>query len=570
MKVLIVDDTHAVRHLIQSIVSSQGHEVTACADAETAWEAYQREFYPLVLLDWMLPGMDGLEFCRKVRTHVQGDRSVVVVITGRDQPIDLQTVLEAGADDYITKPVASGLLKVRLAIAEQRVRDVTQRKRAEQSLQQSHSDLLAMLDELQVGTAITDDQGGDTFLNRAARDLRGEDRLERLGGQHWTQFFSLPHQSESEIQAMLEQPPLQRSRIPAYVEGVNGQRYWMNIDVRDDPRDARRKLFFFHDMSEVYDLRRRLDEKAQFQDLVGKSKGMQEVYQQIGQVAKVDFTVLIEGETGTGKELVARAIHGTSARADQPFIAVNCAALTESLIGSQLFGHKRGAFTGAVEDHEGVLQAADGGTLLLDEIGDLPLDIQASLLRVLQEKEITRLGETQPRQVDVRVLAATHRNLEEEVARERFRQDLLYRIRIARIQLPPLRQRREDVPLLVGAMLRKHSAALGKSGQEISPECMRVLMDHPWPGNVRELENAIEFSMVHCIQSVIQPEDLPPEVLSPAAGGPDEREPRNEKEELLDALHQANGNRSVAAQLLGMSRSTFYRRLTRLGIDSKP
>ena len=184
------------------------------------------------------------------------------------------------------------------------------------------------------------------------------------------------------------------------------------MDVKDDPRDARGKIFFFYDVTEVHDLRRLLDERAQFHDLLGKSKAMQLVYQQIRDVARVDSTVLIEGETGTGKELVARAIHSSSHRKNKPFIAVNCAGLTESLLSSQLFGHKRGAFTGAIEDHQGLLEAANGGTLLLDEIGDIPLTVQNQLLRVLQEREITRLGESRPRKIDVRVLAATHRSLE--------------------------------------------------------------------------------------------------------------------------------------------------------------
>jgi transcriptional regulator with PAS, ATPase and Fis domain len=218
-----------------------------------------------------------------------------------------------------------------------------------------------------------------------------------------------------------------------------------------------------------------LDQRARFDDLLGKSDIMQRVYQQIRDVARVDSTVLIEGETGTGKELVARAIHSSSDRKQKPFIAVNCAGLTDSLLSSQLFGHKRGAFTGAIEDHQGLFEAAHMGTLFLDEIGDIPLNVQNQLLRVLQEREIVRLGETRPRKIDVRVLAATHRKLNEEIAAGRFRSDLLYRIRVARIFIPPLRERREDIPLLAAAFLAQSTAASGKTVEQISLAASRLL-----------------------------------------------------------------------------------------------
>jgi len=294
---------------------------------------------------------------------------------------------------------------------------------------------------------------------------------------------------------------------------------------------------------------------------------MLQVYEQIREVARVDSTVLIEGDTGTGKELVARAIHNSSHRAGKPFIAVNSAGLTDSLLASQLFGHKRGAFTGAIEDHKGVFEAAEGGTLFLDEIGDIPLNVQTSLLRVLQEREITRLGESKPRRVDVRVLAATHRSLAEEVEKGNFRADLLYRVRVARIQLPPLRRRREDIPLLVGLFLGQCAAATGKTVQEVSPAAMDLLLDYDWPGNVRELKSAIEFGMIRCKTAAIEPDDLPPEVVGFSSPPAPPAEPVDERQRLLQALERANGNRTVAARLLGISRATFYRRLAELDIS---
>ena len=456
-------------------------------------------------------------------------------------------------------------------------RNVTARKLAEQQLQEafrqvekSRNDLGSILNELRIGTAMTDENGRVVFLSAAAQQLFAKAEVNKVD-MPWNDLFALDPEDTIQLQALIRKPPAERAKIPVHLDRTDGRRVWLEVDVRDDPRDARGKIFFFYDVTEVHDLRRLLDERAQFHDLLGKSKAMQLVYQQIRDVARVDSTVLIEGETGTGKELVARAIHASSHRKNKPFIAVNCAGLTESLLSSQLFGHKRGAFTGAIEDHQGLLEAANGGTLLLDEIGDIPVTVQNQLLRVLQEREITRLGESRPRKIDVRVLAATHRNLSEEAAKGSFRSDLFYRIRVARISLPSLRARREDIPLLAASFLAQFSAASGKRVTELSHDGLRLLADYHWPGNVRELRSAIEFAVIRCGGAVIQPDDLPPEILQPAdfenviPGDP----LVDDKARFLQALERSRGNRALAARLLGISRATLYRRLADLKISSE-
>lgn len=456
-------------------------------------------------------------------------------------------------------------------------RNVTARKLAEDQLREmlrqvekSRNDLGSILNELRIGTAMTDETGGIVFLNAAAQQLFVKPAAEILNIS-WKELFALDPEDTVQLQALIQKPPEERTKIPVRLDRADGRRLWLEVDVRNDPRDARGKIFFLYDVTEVHDLRRLLDERAQFHDLLGKSKAMQLVYQQIRDVARVDSTVLIEGETGTGKELVARAIHSSSHRKDKPFVAVNCAGLTESLLGSQLFGHKRGAFTGAIEDRQGLFEAANGGTLLLDEIGDIPITVQNQLLRVLQEREITRLGESHPRKIDVRVLAATHRSLSDEVAKGSFRSDLFYRIRVARISLPPLRARREDIPLLAVSFLAQFSAASEKRVTDLSPDTLRLLAGYYWPGNVRELRSAIEFAMIRCIGAVIQPDDLPPEILQPAdfesviPGDP----LADEKARFLQALERSRGNRALAARLLGISRATLYRRLADLKISSE-
>jgi DNA-binding NtrC family response regulator len=344
----------------------------------------------------------------------------------------------------------------------------------------------------------------------------------------------------------------------------------MEVEVKDDPRHPQRKIFLLYDMTALHDLRRLLNRRTEFEGMVGKAEVMQTVFEHVRALAPLDTTVLIEGETGTGKELVARAIHHTGLRNGQPFVPLNCAGLTESLLASQLFGHRRGAFTGAVEDRPGVFETAHGGTLFLDEIGDVSAGVQTSLLRVLEAKEIVRLGESTPRRVDVRIIAATHRDLSEEVRQGRFRSDLLYRIRVARISLPPLRERLTDIPLLAHSFIRDFRAASGKAVQDISSSAMGMLLDYAWPGNVRELGSAMEFACIRCRGPVIQCEDLPPEVLAREVGDVRSRRAAggDERARLLAALHSSGGNRKAAARLMGISRATFYRRLQEMKIGS--
>jgi DNA-binding NtrC family response regulator len=341
----------------------------------------------------------------------------------------------------------------------------------------------------------------------------------------------------------------------------------VEIEIEDDPRAPERKIFFLIDVSELHSLRRLLDEQGRFGDLVGRSEAIKGVVRVVKQVAPTDVTVLIEGETGTGKELVARAIHDESARRKGPFMAVNCAGLSEELAASQLFGHRRGAFTGAVADATGVFEAARGGKLFLDEIGDLPPRVQTSLLRVLEERAVMRLGETQLRPVDVCIVAATNRELATEIAAGRFRSDLLYRIRVGRIHLPPLRERRVDFPLLVQHILCEQRAISGRAVQSVSDDAMQAMLAHEWPGNVRELKNALGYAVIHCAGPAIDLEDLPPEVLVRTPPAAARALPADEREWIVDALARAGGDRKVAAALLGISRATLYRRIAHYGIE---
>ncbi len=436
------------------------------------------------------------------------------------------------------------------------------------ALQKCDEDLLLILDQLRQGIVMTDCEGRITFVNQACRQLLGES-TERIGGSRWAKLCPLELEDEAALQAMARCAPDRRSRIPVRMHTASGRRFSMEVEILDVPRDPERKILFIYDMTEAHDPRRLPDEERTFHGLVGQSEAMRLIYQQIRDLAMVDATVLIEGETGTGKERVAQAIHAAGHRSGKLCVPVNCAGMTESLIGSQLFGHRRGAFTGAVADHHGVFETANGGTVFLDEIGDIPLSMQTNLLRVLQEREITRLGESKPRPVDVRVIAATHQDLDQLVREAKFRLDLLYRIRVARIVIPPLREHREDIPLLVESFLADVQRRINKSVAGLSDGAMRRLMLHDWPGNVRELQSAIEAACIACKASVIQEGDLPPELNGSGAPGPAFLSPLEDaRNHVLAAIRAANGNRTAAARLLGVSRATLYRRLRELNLET--
>jgi transcriptional regulator with GAF, ATPase, and Fis domain len=311
---------------------------------------------------------------------------------------------------------------------------------------------------------------------------------------------------------------------------------------------------------------RRLQEEINIEhDMVGESPRMRDVYQFVSRVAPYESTVLIRGESGTGKELVARAIHRTSKRGNRPFVAINCAALTESLLESELFGHERGAFTGAITQKKGKIEIADGGTLFLDEIGELALPLQAKLLRVLQEREFERVGGTRPIKVDIRLITASNRNLDEAVKSNLFRQDLFFRLNVVSIMLPPLRDRRDDIPLLATYFVQKYARATDRRVVAISPEAYMLLKKYDWPGNVRELQNALERAVVLGSSDHIRPEDLPEALVenneSMDAGVTRYHDAVNtvKRQLILRAIEQAGGNFTEAAKLLDLHPNYLHR-----------
>ncbi len=318
--------------------------------------------------------------------------------------------------------------------------------------------------------------------------------------------------------------------------------------------------------SEVAFLEQTLKERSYFQSIIGKSNKMQEIYSLLENLADTDTTVLITGSSGTGKELVARAIHYSGIRSKNPMITINCSALSENLLESELFGHVKGAFTGAIKDKKGRFELADGGTIFLDEIGDISPRIQLKLLRVLQEKEFERVGDGEPRKVDVRVITATNRNLKERVLNREFREDLYYRLKVVEVHIPSLQKRKEDIPLLTNHFFKLFKKSLKKSIKNIDASVLKIFMQYPWPGNIRELEHAIEHAIILCQGKTILPKHLPSEIteeLTPDLPPANQELPNDQIETVVEALNRTDWNKAKTCRLLNISRPKLYRLITK-------
>jgi transcriptional regulator with PAS, ATPase and Fis domain len=437
-------------------------------------------------------------------------------------------------------------------VLEAQARRANQLEQALVKTRAEHQTRLAVLSHIEVGILGLDDQRSVNWATGMHRFTELDD--DQLLGQPWATRFENNPRLVSQVAAALAGSNAS-DRIFARIALPSGAELMVEIDVRSHDR-----VLCFYDRGYVGRAPTH-DGPVTQENILGQSPAIVTLLEQIADVARGDWNVLIEGETGVGKELVARSIHTASGRRHGPYVAINCGALTDSLLASQLFGHRRGAFTGAVSDQEGLFESARGGTLFLDEIGDVSPKLQAALLRAIQEKEIRRVGDTRSREVDVRILAASHEDLTQA---DGFRPDLLYRIRTGRILVPPLRERLEDVRLLAESFLESAKRSSGRPELSFSKQALNALSSYHWPGNVRELRAAVEFCVIYSHSDSITVADLPPEIRE---HHPDTPPPfRADKAELMAALRKAEGNRTRAAQILGIGRATLYRRMHAMNI----
>jgi len=432
----------------------------------------------------------------------------------------------------------------------------------------------AILESISDGVFTVDPEWRITSFNRAAEEITGVSRGEALGKRCSEVFRSSMCEVECALRRTLKtgKPVIGKS---GYIIDSDGQRIPISVStavLRDAAGRVTGGAETFRDLSEVEELRRELEGKYQVGDLTSRSPLMQRVFEVLPAIAASPSTVLILGETGTGKELVARTIHALGPRPKGPFIAVNCGALPETLLESELFGYKVGAFTGANKDKPGRFALARGGTIFLDEIGEVSPALQVRLIRVLQERTYEPLGGTRSESSDARIMVATNKDLAEQVRRGVFREDLYYRVNVVRIELPPLRRRKEDLPLLVEQFITRFNRLQQKTVPGITAEALSLLMAHDWPGNIRELENVIERAFILCNEGRIGIEHLPEELTAHgAAAGPDAD--MRSAHDILDAqairaaLERNAFNRLAAAKELGIHKTTLFRRMKRLGIS---
>jgi len=431
-----------------------------------------------------------------------------------------------------------------------------------------------VLDSIADGVFTVDKNWRIMTFNRAAERITGVPRNEAIGRQCWHVFRSNICESGCTLRETMRTGQNVVNKA-IYILNATGQRIPVSIStaiLKDHKGNVIGGVETFRDLTTVEELRKELTEKYSLMDIIGRSKAMRELFDLLPQIADSDSTVLIEGTSGTGKELFARAIHTLSRRRKSRFVAINCGALPDTLLESELFGYKAGAFTDAREDRHGRFALAEGGTIFLDEIGNISQAMQMRLLRVLQEKIYEPLGSAESMRADVRVVAATNRSLEELVEAGSFRRDLYYRVNVVRLRLPELRDRREDISLLASHFIAKFNRLQGKDIIGVSDEVMAVLMEHDYPGNVRELENIIEHAFVLCAGGLIEMSHLPPEIRQDLSGrrkpaGPGATLKALEAMHIADAVRRHAGNRTAAAKELGINLSTLFRKVKALGIS---
>jgi two-component system, NtrC family, response regulator HydG len=581
-KILIVDDEESIRQTFEIFLTAEGYKfVKAVANFDAAIETIAQTAYDLIISDIVLIGPCGTDLLKKIREL--GVKCPVVMITGFPHLESAAESVRHGAFDYISKPVNKETLLrfTRQALqhwylenkAIRLQRENEKYRRYLETIFRSVSDAIITVDaNMQI-----------VQLNETA-----EQWLKAKGVEGASDLDQLPSECLDDARKVfLQGTEIRKHLIECHTSDGATKMISVNASpLRGEEEDFQGVVIVARDMTIAEPLEIN-ENRNRFHGYVGSSPAMQEVYKLIENIGKVDTAVLITGESGTGKELAAEALHAESSRHDKSLVKVDCVSFTESLLESELFGHRKGAFTGADRDRDGMLLQADGGTLFLDEIGDISARTQLLLLRFLQEKTFTPVGQNEPIHVDVRVIAATNADFQEMVKQGKFREDLYYRLKVIEVKLPPLRERVSGIPLLANHFLELFRKQLGKKIATISDQALECMVYYSWPGNVRELRHVIERACVLCNDAVLQLKHLPEELQSPSVkedlstsvlippstpqstlieAVPTDPQYQSEDEKIINALRQANGNRAKAAKLLGIARSTLYRQMDRYNI----
>jgi two-component system, NtrC family, response regulator HydG len=553
--------------LLSSIFLRQaGHEVVCAGTYAEALARVSQMGCDVIFSDIPLDGKTGVDFLRECR-----ERNLscpVIMITGYPTLETAYDDVRLGAFDYLTKPIepATLLHVTELALQHKRVTDEREEYR---------SRLDAIFSSVEDSIMTVDRDLVVTETNEATKNICGFDR-ESIGKDMRSLKFGCKGKCLEALKQTIETGQSVKARRFECRQKENPPKI---VNLSTYPLMDRRGLFtggvmVVRDESCIANLERDLGERQRSHNMLGKSRQMQKIYSLIEALADVESTVLITGESGTGKELVAEALHYLGSRKNKPLVKVNCSALSESLLESELFGHVKGAFTGAAHDKVGRFQKADGGTIFLDEIGDLSPKVQATLLRVLEEKQFERVGDSTRVRVDARVIAATNKDLEEKVRLGEFRADLLFRLRVVEVVLPPLRERREDIPLLVEHFLKELNRKINMEIEAVSSDVERILLDYSWPGNIRELQYALEHAFVFCDElRVICVDHLPLHIREACLGEASQTHVSSigttkdgKPAAIVQALEKTAWNKKSAARLLGIDRKTLYRNIAKYHI----
>lgn len=562
-KILIVDDEEGIRFTFSKFLTSQNFDVFTAEDFDQAVACISETDFDLIFADIILRGKTGIDVLREIK-----DRKLncpVIMITGYPNIETASEAIRLGAFDYIPKPVQKETLLHAIDVA-------LQHKAVLDEKEKYRSNLEAIFRSVKDAIISVDKNLVLLEMNDAARNICGFTR-----GDIGKAFHSLSDKCRGKCLDALTATIQSKTSVDLnnlecelknHKEQVVSLTTFPLLDRHDTFSGA---IMVIRDETRLSGLERELNERQQFYRIIGESKAMQEVYSLIDLLTDVETTVLISGESGTGKELVAEALHYKGSRSKEPLVKVNCSALSENLLESELFGHVRGSFTGAVKDKVGRFEIANGGTIFLDEIADISPKIQIELLRVLQEKEIERVGDSRTIRVDVRVVTASNQDLAEKVKRGEFREDLYYRLNVMKIVLPPLRERLEDIPLLTNHFINKFNKKFHRDISSVSKDVEKLFMEYRWPGNVRELEHALEHAFILCRKQMITIDHLPSEIQSFSltknshSGNGNVDDP----EVILDALQKAAWNKTKAAALLGISRRSIYRKIKEFNITEE-
>jgi PAS domain S-box-containing protein len=541
----------------------EGHEVVTVESYPKAVTEITEKKFDLIFSDIILNGHSGMDVLRLVKE--KGMNCPVVMITGQPDIENASESVRLGAFDYLAKPInKQTLLHVtKMALKHKALSD--EKEKADAEKERYRRNLEAIFRSVNDAVITVNQEMGVIEVNDSLNKICGLTPSEIVG----KCFRDFTNPCAMSCRNVLKETLEKKNTVQEFqIKCKHKDRLGQVVVLNSSPLLDQNKRFcgavmVIRDITRLSNLEEELRGRHQFHSIIGKSKKMQEIYGLLENLVDTDTTVLITGESGTGKELVAKALHYNGTRAGSPMVTVNCAALSENLLESELFGHVKGAFTGAIRDKLGRFEAADKGTILLDEIGDISPNIQLKLLRVLQEKEFERVGDTKPIKVDVRVIASTNCDLKTKIQRGEFREDLFYRLKVVEVNLPSLRERSEDIPLLVKHFCRLFNHNFNKHIEGVSGDVMEMFMHYRWSGNIRELEHALEHAFVLCQGRTIEIGHLPAEFR----GNGEFMVPQlmsfadDESQTILKALQQTGWNKARASRLLGISRQTIYRKI---------